>query len=237
MLTCSDKCISHWLRLALETRVAKPRIIDAFLTEFGTFAKKKKKKKSQYSNSYGSGKELWKAVCFHPYTHSLQQVVGERDDRNQDHPPNKGSSALISDALFQASSVSNVLGQFTGEKKQKQNKTGSVDARSHSLQIILRVFHAPPPSSLEVTWQSPAPPPPQARASPQRGATCEAIAPRRAYEAPVLTKAQSSRRRSRSSRTRGGSGVRSRAPVQAWWWDGGTTVLWQWHWWHWCVTP
>lgn len=50
---------------------------------------------------------------------------------------NKGGPAHISDTPFfpWASSLDNVLAQFTGEK------TGSVDVCSHPLQTILRLFH------------------------------------------------------------------------------------------------
>lgn len=104
------------------------------------------------------------AVCFHPFTHSLWQVFGERvesvcHDCEGHHPSNEGGPARGSDAPFlpRATSLSNVLAQFTGEK------TGSVDACSHPLQTILRLFHglsptAPSPPGFhpctQPTWRS-----------------------------------------------------------------------------------
>lgn len=149
-------------------------------------------------------------------------------------PPNKGPG-YVSDtpSLPRASSFS-VLGQFTGEE------TASVDSCSHPLQTILRLFHPPPPPvslPMRVTWRSPSPPPPRMRVSGPRRAAREPDAPRPGRGALVLRTVRSFPRRNRSSRTRGGCGDRSRAPVRVWWWDGGPVALWRWRWWRWCVTP
>ncbi len=79
------------------------------------------------------------AVCFYPFTHSLWRLVGEGVECLPKlwGPPSLELRRPSSHkwCLPWASSVGSVLAQFTGEK------TGSVDACSHSLHTNLRLFH------------------------------------------------------------------------------------------------